>query len=163
MIQEIFWIEGTSPARLAIVLRPRGGDWLEDELLRMKQSGVEAVVSLLEDDEGVSLGLEQEGAIARQLGLQFLTYPIPDRTTPEELRTFHEFVSGLANILREGKGIGIHCRGSIGRATITAACVLIHHGWTAYAALAAIENARGCTVPDTPEQRQWILNYKAQP
>jgi hypothetical protein len=34
-------------------------------------------------------------------------------------------------------------------------------GWQPAAALAAVEAARGCPVPDTEEQEQWILNYKA--
>jgi hypothetical protein len=45
----------------------------------------------------------------------------------------------------------------------TAACALIHLGWTPHAALAAITAARGVTVPDTQEQEDWILRYKALP
>ncbi len=45
----------------------------------------------------------------------------------------------------------------------TAACTLIHLGWKAKDALAAIQAARGCVVPDTEEQMRWILKYKAQP
>jgi hypothetical protein len=39
----------------------------------------------------------------------------------------------------------------------------MHLGWRADKALEAIEDARGCTVPDTQEQEEWILHYKAQP
>jgi hypothetical protein len=39
-VNDIFWIQGDPPASLAIVLRPRGGDWLEEELLRMKYGGI---------------------------------------------------------------------------------------------------------------------------
>jgi hypothetical protein len=45
---------------------------------------------------------------------------------------------------------------------VTAACTLIELGWTAKDALAAIEAARGCVVPDTQEQEDWILRYKAK-
>jgi hypothetical protein len=34
-------------------------------------------------------------------------------------------------------------------------------GWKAETALAEIEAARGCSIPDTPEQREWILNFEA--
>jgi len=57
----------------------------------------------------------------------------------------------------------VHCRGSIGRATVTAACTLIQLGRKPRAALAAIEAARGCAVPDTEEQRSWILSFEAKP
>jgi protein-tyrosine phosphatase len=160
LTEEIFWIDGTS---LAIVLRPRGGDWLEDELRRMKRTGIDTLVSLLEEDEAASLGLEQEASIAEQIAIRFLSYPIPDRTTPADTAAFREFAGKLANLLRAGKYIGVHCRGSIGRATVTAASTLIQLGWDPKAALTAIETARGCPVPDTPEQREWILNYKAIP
>jgi len=37
------------------------------------------------------------------------------------------------------------------------AAVLVELGWDASRALPLIEQARGCIVPDTEEQRLWIL------
>jgi protein-tyrosine phosphatase len=162
-VNEIFWIEGNPPATLAVVLRPRGEDWLEDELLRMKRGGIETLVSLLEKIEAAMLGLENEGPLAERIGIRFLSYPIPDVHVPPNSASFHAFVAGLADRVRAGEHIGVHCRGSIGRATVTVACTLIELGWTPRAALAAIQSARGCAVPDTQEQEDWILRYKAQP
>ena len=161
-MNDIFWIKGHPPATLAIVLRPRGDEWLEDELLRMKQGGIQTLVSLLERDEAILLGLADEHPIADHIGLKFLSYPIPDTEIPSNLAAFQTFAAGLADRLRAGERIGVHCRGSIGRATVTAACALIHLGWTPRAALAAIQAARGCMVPDTQEQEDWILRYKAR-
>ena len=162
-MNSIFWIKGNPPAPLAIVLRPRGEDWLEDELLRMKGEGIQTLVSLLERREAFLLGLAEEHPIADHLGLKFLSYPIPDKTVPSDVDAFQKFVAGLADRLRAGERIGVHCQGSIGRATVTAACTLIHLGWEPRVALAAIEAARGCTVPDTQEQEDWILHYKVKP
>lgn len=162
-MNDIFWIIGDPPAPLAIVLRPRGGDWLEDELLRMKQAGIETLVSLLEKDEALLLAVAEEGPIAEKIGLQFLSYPIPDVHVPPDTAAFRKFVAGLADRLRAGERIGVHCRGSIGRATVTAACALIQLGWAPKQALAAIAAARGLAVPDTQEQEDWILRYRAQP
>jgi len=158
---EIFWIEGNPPPGLAIVLRPRGGDWLEDELLRMKRAGITALVSLLEDEEALELGLGEERESATAIGLSYLSYPIPDRHTPPDPAGFRQFANGLSERLHNGERIGVHCRGSIGRASITTACVLIQSGWNPEKALTAIETARGCAIPDTPEQREWILHYRA--
>jgi protein-tyrosine phosphatase len=94
--------------------------------------------------------------------LQFLSHPIPDTEPPPDAASFQIFVAGLANRLRAGEHVGVHCRGSIGRATVTAACTLIHMGWAPQAALAAIVVARGCAVPDTQEQENWILSYKVK-
>jgi hypothetical protein len=59
--------------------------------------------------------------------------------------------------------VGVHCRGSNGRATVTSACALIQLGWQPREALKAITSARGQAVPDTQEQEDWIMRYKPQP
>jgi protein-tyrosine phosphatase len=161
-VNDIFWIKGDPPASLAVVLKPRGGDWLEDDLLRMKHDGIETLVSLLEQDEADMLGLSEEGLIAEKIGLRFLSHPIRDVQVPPNTAEFQAFVADLADRLRAGEHIGVHCRGSIGRATVTAACTLIQLGWTPKDALAAIVAARGLSVPDTQEQEDWILRYKAK-
>jgi protein-tyrosine phosphatase len=161
-VKDIFWIEGESQVALAVVLRPHGDDLLKDEMVRMKKGGIETVVSLLEPDEAAWLGLAEEGPLAVEAGLQFLSFPIPDINVPMNSGAFRGFVAGLADRLRAGEHIGVHCRGSIGRSTVTAACTLIHLGWKPSQALAAIEVARGCSVPDTPQQERWILEYKAE-
>jgi protein-tyrosine phosphatase len=161
-MQDIFWIEGNPPATLAVVLRPRGGDWLEDELRMMKRGGIQTVVSLLEEEEADWLGLAQEGSLARKVGMNFLSHPIPDTHIPPDRNAFRDFIAGLVQRLRRGEHLGVHCRGSIGRATLTTAAALIHLGWKPSAALEAIEKARGCPVPDTAEQRAWILHYEAR-
>jgi protein-tyrosine phosphatase len=120
-------------------------------------------VSLLEEQEADWLDLAEEPQLAQQAGLRFLSYPIPDTHIPRAPEDFRKFVTGLADRLRAGEHLGVHCRGSIGRATVTAACTLIHLGWSPNVALEAIEAARGLAVPDTREQEAWILNYKAKP
>jgi protein-tyrosine phosphatase len=162
-MSDICWIEGSPPVTLAIVLRPRGGEWLADELARMKRGGIQTLVSLLEEEEAGWLGLDREPALAKQAGMEFVSFPIPDTQVPPHRAAFRQFVVGLANRLRHGECIGVHCRGSIGRSTVTAAATLIHLGWKAEVALTAIERARGCPVPDTEEQRRWILAYEARP
>ena len=161
-MKDIFWIQGDPHLPLAIVIKPRPGDWLEDDLIRMKRDGIETLVSLLEKDEANMLALGEEGPLAKKIGMQFLSHPIPDVHVPPNLAAFQTFVVDLSNRLRAGEHIGVHCRGSIGRATVTAAATLIELGWTPKAALTAIQVARGCVVPDTQEQEDWILNYKAQ-
>lgn len=158
---DIFWIDGKPAPGIAIVTRPRGTDWLEDEMRYLKQSGIHTVVSLLERFEAEWLGLKDEPAEAERAGLTFLNFPIPDTCVPDNVGQFRMFATGLASRLRHGERIGVHCRGSIGRATVTAACTLIHLGWKPAAALAAVEATRGCTVPDTQEQRAWIMGYEA--
>lgn len=164
-MKDVFWIERTPklPApSLAIVLRPRGDDWLPDELSRMKHEGVRTIVSMLESEEAGWLGLSEEATTAADLGLEFLSYPIPDRQVPADVAGFSAFIRILAERVGRNQSVGVHCRGSIGRSTLTVAATLIHLGWKASDALASIEKARGCPVPDTDEQRKWILAYEVE-
>jgi len=162
-VSDVFWIKGDPPPQLAIVLCPLGPIQLTGELLYIREEQVETLVSLLEPKEAAALGLAEEGPQAIELGLKFQPFPIRDGHIPADMPAFQSFAAGLANRLRAGERIGVHCRGSIGRATVTAACTLIHLGWEPRAALAAVEAARGCPVPDTQEQEDWILHYKAEP
>lgn len=159
-MNDVLWID--APARqtgLAIIMRPRGDDWLEDELRRLQHQGIQTIVSTLEHWEADGLGLGKEDVTSRQLGLEFISYPLPDRSVPSDRAKFHNLVSSLARRLQAGERIGVHCRGCIGRSTVVAACTLIKMGWAPEQALHAIEVARGCAVPDTEEQREFILDF----
>jgi protein-tyrosine phosphatase len=116
---------------------------------------------MLDPEEADELGLNDEASLAANVGMEFFGYPIPDRTTPSEDSAFRLFAALLASRVHSGHAVAMHCRGSIGRATIAAACTLIHLGWQPKDSLAMVESARGCAVPDTLEQRDWILRYKA--
>lgn len=160
---QVFWVEGNPPVALAIVLCPRANGQLADEMRQIRQSGVDTLVSLLEPGEAAWLGLEDEGPLAALAGMRFFQYPIRDASVPRNPSSFRTFVAGLAERLRAGERIGLHCRGCIGRAPITAACTLVHLGWTPAAAVDAISLARGCIVPGTVEQHRWVMSYKAAP
>jgi|SRR5277367_2808431 len=155
----IYWIQHGEKPRLAIVARPHGEERLYGDLLVIKSSGIDILVSLLEPDEALDLGLVREGELAQKAGIEFLSFPIADRTTPGNRQNFCQLISRLTEALRTGKHVGVHCRGSIGRSTVIAASILIESGWNAVEALRIIEEARGCSVPDTDAQQRWILNF----
>lgn len=159
-MKDIYWIEHDERPHLAIVARPRGDDWLEEDLANLKRGGIEVLVSLLMPSEAIDLGLAAERDLAERLGIEFVSYPVLDRTTPGDMGGFRLLVAQLADAVRVGKHVGAHCRGCIGRATITTAAILIHLGYKPVDALAMVEKARGCTVPDTPEQLNWIMRFE---
>jgi protein-tyrosine phosphatase len=161
-VRDIYWVGGNENIGLAIVLRPRGDRWLEADMRGLKAGGIQTLVSLLEPDEARWLGLEDEAAAAERAGITFLSFPIPDAHVPMDEKGFRAFVADLAGRIAGGEHIGVHCQGSIGRATVTAASTLVHLGWKPADALEAIETARGVPVPDTEEQFHWILAYEAR-
>ena len=146
-----YWID----AQLAIVPRPRGGDWLDDEMLAVREAGIDIVVSMLEGTEAKELGLEREEEAAKLAGIAYTSFPIQDRGVPD-LRRFNQFLGDLEQRLSEGKRIGIHCRGCIGRSSVVTASLLIRSGVPAAEAWIQIETARDAPVPDTLEQLEWV-------
>jgi protein-tyrosine phosphatase len=155
----IYWIVELRSARIGIMSRPRGGDWLEDEMISLCESHVDAVVSLLEPDEISELDLEQEEFFCRKHGMAFYSFSIPDRNIPSSMAAAQKFVQQLMNLLSEGKSLVIHCRQGIGRSSMIAACALVKNGDSVAHAFETIELARGCQVPDTQEQRDWVGRF----
>ena len=158
-----YWIEGPWPGRLAIVPRPRGGDWLEEEVRSWREAGLDVMVSLLTHDEDTELELNQEELLCRVQGIQFYAYPIQDRGVPASRKTTTDLVQNLERYLEEGKSVAVHCRQGIGRSSLIAALLLVSAGIDPEAALAQISQARGCTVPDTIEQSNWIKSFAVAP
>ncbi|NLE61994.1 MAG: tyrosine protein phosphatase [Planctomycetes bacterium] len=165
MLAEIYWIKPLL-YRLAIMPRPRGGEWLGDEIASLRRQGVDVIVSLLTADEIAELGLEQEAECCRSAGIEFLSLPIEDRSVPPDPQAARELIERLAVDLRGGKAVAIHCRAGIGRSALVAACILARLGVATTDAFRAIGQARRCAVPDTPEQIDWtdkfVVGLKAE-
>lgn len=154
MRPSLFTVDVPGPGRLSTMARPRGDDWLEDELTALKDAGVSVLVCALTEGEREELGLADEPRTAAAAGLQFVAIPIPDRTVPE-LPAVLPTLRQLAAQLREGAHVVTHCRAGIGRSSLLAAALLILNGTDPETAWLRIERARGLAVPDTAEQREW--------
>jgi protein-tyrosine phosphatase len=158
-MSRLHWIEIRAAGRIAIMARPRADEWLEAEVNGWKSCSVDMVVSLLEQEEVSELGLRREAELCRSSEIGFMSFPIPDRGLPESRRAAFEIARSLADGLQDGRSIAIHCRAGIGRSSMMAACVMICCGIEAREAFALIRAARGLTVPDTDEQRDWVVAF----
>jgi len=159
MRAEIYWIDNISPGRLAVLPRPRGGDWLEDELQSLRDQGVDLLVSLLTEDETNELELSHEAELAANLGIGFLPFPIHDRTVPDASDGTATFFDTLHHQFLSGDGIAVHCRMGIGRSSLVVATVLSLAGHAPDDAFEQISAARGVAVPDTDDQRKWVAQF----
>lgn len=159
MQAELYWIEGPCPGRLAIMPRPRGGDWLEEEAASWRRMGIDVVVSTLTKEETAELDLASEEEICTKGKIAFIAFPIEDRGTPPSRKTTLDLVRRLEPELALGKKIAIHCRQGVGRSALLAACVLAASGVDPASAWERIAAARGCSVPDTSEQREWVVRF----
>lgn len=156
MTPDLFWIPGPWRGKLAVSMRPRGGEWLEDEVVGWRRAGLDVVVSLLEDPEAVEFGLEAEGGIAESSGLQFLSFPIPDRGVPASTERTLKFLTELISALAVGRNVALHCRQGVGRSGMMAAAALIVTGVSPSQAVETVRRARGLEVPETPSQLEWL-------
>lgn len=159
MTANLYWLPDSWPGRLAVGPRPRGADWLEDEIAAWKRAGVNVVVSLLTDGEESDLGLMAEAEATQSRGLAFISFPFPDRGVPDNVEGVTRLAEELSAGLWAGKNILIHCRQGIGRSALVAASVLDLLGRGAEDAIQQISQARGLPVPETPEQRRWIEGF----
>ena len=153
----LYWINREG-VRLGIMAPPRGNDWLSNDIRMLRQEGVEIIVSALTPPEVEELGLSEEAEECARSGLCFIAFPIEDWSVPKS----HVDLGApdqLLEYLRKGRVIAIHCWAGIGRSSLIAACVLTRNGLSLHSAFQAIEESRGCPVPDTPEQRQWVERF----
>jgi protein-tyrosine phosphatase len=161
MLKDLYWIEGPWDGRLAVGPRPRGGDWLRDDIAKWKQAGINSVVSLLTPEEDSDLDLRGEAQEVRAQGVEFTSFPIPDRQIPRSEAKFSQVLVGVARDLSAGRNVLVHCRQGIGRSGLAAACLLVKNGLSPGAAVDSVSAARGLPVPETTEQREWIDHYAA--
>jgi protein-tyrosine phosphatase len=156
---KLYWIDVSPGGRLAISARPRGGDWLEDEIEGWRKAGVNVVVSLLTKAENDELDLASEASLARRKGIEFYSFPIEDRGVPKSSGSVEKLAEQLSGEIQEGKSVAIHCRQGIGRSSLIGAAVLVTAGEGIKQALSQISRARGVEVPETIEQRNWLSQF----
>jgi protein-tyrosine phosphatase len=150
----LYTIDHPGPGQLSTMAKPRGGDWLHDEMTALKTDGVDVLVCALTPPELDETGLGAEAQEALNAGLYFVAIPVLDRHVPD-LAAVLPTLQQLAEQLHGGAHIVTHCRFGIGRASLLAAALLILNGNDPDAVWNQLEQARGLPVPDTAEQREW--------
>lgn len=101
-----FWIK-TADVRLAITPRPKGEDWLLDDLRLLKREGIDLVASSLTPAEAEELGLLEEGQGCQSTGLEYLSFPIEDRSVPSSFSEFDELLKTVSDYLSKGRAVGV--------------------------------------------------------
>ena len=117
------------------------------------------LVSLLTADEVAELELQDEERLCGDCGLHFISLPIPDRSVPFSMPEAGCIIDPILEELWAGKAVAVHCRMGIGRSALIAACLLKSQGIGVDEAFAMISRARGFSVPDTEEQREWVEGF----
>jgi hypothetical protein len=74
MQAELYWICQVGEGRLGVMPRPRGGDWLFDELASLRELGVDVLISLLEGHEIDELVLGEEESACKANEIAFISF-----------------------------------------------------------------------------------------
>ena len=157
----LYWIANAPNTwRLAILPRPRGGEWLDDEIASLALQGVSVLVSLLTTAEVNELDLTAEPAACVTSSVRFVSFPIEDRSIPTDTGAVHALIHKIRNALDAGQGVAIHCRAGLGRSAMIAAATLVTANIQVDHAFRLIAAARRCQVPDTQQQRDWVNQYQ---
>ena len=118
----------------ALVLTPCPGTKsveLEASLAQLKEQGVEAIVTALDDAELASKDVSELGAKAQQLGMQWFQIEIEDDCAPgaEFAAKWQAASPELHKIVDNGGKVAMHCMGGSGRTGLFAAHLLLEKQW----------------------------------
>lgn len=117
-------------------------------------------VPVARDLDRIGLGKDRiEPVHCAEMGIEFLSFPIPDRGVPESYRRTLDLVKTIAAASLQGNA-AIHCRAGIGRSSLIAASVVVSLGFDSDHAFEMIQAARGLPVPDTVQQRVWVSSFE---
>jgi protein-tyrosine phosphatase len=162
MSPDIYQIELIGSGSLSVMAKPVSGEWVEDEFYMIANWGINRIVSLLEDQEAIEVGLGKERQLAEKNGMEFISYPIPDRGLPVSVSEYLNFTRRLYHEAAGGLHTVVHCRAGIGRTGLIAAGILLHCGFKPKEAFEHISRKRGVVVPDTEEQINWVVKSYAE-
>lgn len=155
----LYTVEGLPVGKISIMARPRGGDWLFDEARAMREAGVDVVVSCLTSKEERDLDLEDEAECCAQQEIAYFSFPIRDFSVPAFSVTTFSMLEQLHAYLCAGKHVALHCRQGFGRSPMVAASLLVLSDFSPDQAFELLSRARMYAVPETEEQREWVVRF----
>jgi protein-tyrosine phosphatase len=94
--------------------------------------------------------------------MAFESLPTRDRGFPPSTESASALFDRMADHLRAGRTVAVHCRFAMGRSPLVAACILVRLGKSAEEAIGLLSAARGCIVPQLPEQQDWVRAFAAR-
>jgi protein-tyrosine phosphatase len=107
-----------------------------------ERSSVALVVCLTPRPELAELSPEYHAALARgRLPFRWMHVPMRNFGLPEDPAAFRRDIAAIADTLREGKSVFLHCAAGLGRTGTAAACVLKSLGLDTHEAMQRVRDA----------------------
>ena len=139
------------------------GNWERDltkDLMKIKQSGYDVVVSLIEVEEFKELQVEGlRDGLVEELGMFWHWAPIADFSTPDQ--SVNTKLNAILIFIEEGKSVFVHCKGGLGRAGLVSAWLLTHFERTSFEAIREVREVRSPSAIETRAQENWVHQNSA--
>ncbi len=159
-IKHCYWVK---PNQILAGEYPRNKDdqSSQEKLDGLIEAGVNLFIDLTEEDEGLS---PYSNLI--NLATHF-RFPIRDVSVPNSIEATKAILDAIDHGIENDKTVYVHCWGGVGRTGLVIGCWLARHGLGGEKALARLQELwKECPKsawrqsPETPEQVQYILNWK---
>ena len=134
---------------------------VEADMQELARQGATVVAPLIEDFEFEMLGMAGYHDFAGQSGISVSACPIVDGQVPSDRARFGELIDELTDALLDGQNVVVHCRGGLGRAGLTAACLLVQAGMQPDDAIALVRKTRRGAI-ENARQEQFIREFAEQ-
>lgn len=142
------------------------GAWdrdLKADLERLfKEFGVGTLVSLLEDEELAELQIRDLAEECDRAMINLVRFPVRDVSVPESMDDFVLMIAGAVDALKRGETVVTHCKGGLGRAGLTGACIAIAATDAEISSKDAIELVRAARpgTVETEAQEQFVAEFE---
>ena len=141
---------------------PLGFSWIEkpllagmarpdslDELLWLREQGIELLVSLTEDPI--------RRAWINEAGLMVFHVPVEDMEAPTQDQ-LEKCLNAIDKAHEQGLGVAVHCGAGLGRTGVVLAAYLVNKGQTAQNAMARVRRLRPGSI-ETDEQADAVVEF----
>lgn len=154
MVREVVLPDGV-PGRLLLDGMPGRHEALPRTWTELTSHGVDTIICLAEPNEIAAASPAYAQALDRgTIPYEIVGHPIPDFGVPSDRGAFWSLAAAVADRLRAGDVLLLHCRAGIGRTGTLAVCILVALGLAADAAHQGVERAG--SRPETTAQRDLI-------
>jgi len=149
-------------ARVGMTLCPGRKDFgrtLDEDLRVLVDLGVQHVFTMMTTGELAVLGVPELFERVRASGIASHTLAIDDGRAPDDV-SGHAIARAIADRVRGGERVVVHCRAGLGRTGTMVAATLVELGLTPENAILEVRRARGSRSIETAEQEAWVRAYR---
>ena len=125
----LYTVSRPGPGAVSTMAHPAGGVYLEGKIRELRRLGVDVLVSAQTDSERVECDLVDEERVVVAAGLQYVCFPIEDRSVPD-LASAVALVQPLHALYLGGAHVVFHCWLGLGGRRCWPGCCWGWTGWS---------------------------------